>query len=87
MTCDGDDFYTIVGTEVSVYRVCAECDELVIVNPEAYEKPKTTCDPGFCPYYVPYCLCEDSVIHSSEKLEECNYPDCGCGDGKQIRKP
>ena len=76
MSDDFDDFYDIVGIDVPIHRQCVECDELIIVNPDAYGKPKTTCDPGFCPYYVPYCLCEDSVLHSLEKLKECRYPKC-----------
>lgn len=79
---DLDEFFSIVGTAVSVYRVCPECDELCIINPKIYNKPSIACDPGYCPYSVPICLCKKSeTLYDLESLEECSYPACHCGSG------
>lgn len=77
---DLDEFITIVGTEVPIYRKCRECDELYVVNPDTYEKPKCECDPGFCAYSVPLCLCTGEVLYDEDMLEACTYPDCECGN-------
>lgn len=83
MSDDFDEFLGIVGQEVETYRYCAECTELVIVNPETYDKPKCECDPGFCPYHIPWCLCDELAIWSLEKMKECTWPECRCGIGKE----
>lgn len=85
MTDNFTEFANIVGTEVPVYRECQTCGELCIINPETYKLPKTECDPeGFCTYYVPICLCNDGdTIYSYEALDECPYPNCRCGNGKE----
>ena len=86
---DLDEFLAVVGTEVSTHRMCSECDELYIVNPDTYDKPKTQCDPdGYCPFWVPICLCKGGdTIYDWESLEECKYPNCECGHGEQVRGP
>ncbi len=74
---DFDDFYSIVGKDVAIYRLCLRCNEICIVNPDTYDKPKTACDPGHCPHYVPICLCKDGdTLYSYAALDECLYPDC-----------
>lgn len=84
MSDDFDEFFEIVGNDVPIYRRCDECDELRIVDPDNFNKPKCECDPGYCPYSVPICLCEDEVVlYSLEKIEECTFPNCECGNGKE----
>ncbi len=80
---DFDEFYNIVGKEIPVYRECPECDEIYIVDPDTYDKPKIACDPGYCPYHVPICLCDGGdTLYSFEALDDCHYPNCRCSHGK-----
>jgi hypothetical protein len=80
---DLDEFLTLVGSEVPVYRLCPDCEEICIIDHGTYDKPKTQCDPGYCPYWVPICLCKDGdIIYDWESLEECTYPNCECGRDK-----
>jgi len=79
-----DDFTELaerIGTEVSVYRECPECGDMIIVNPQDYDKPKVECDPDTCPYWMPECRCRDLILYDDDELEKCTYPDCECGDG------
>jgi hypothetical protein len=79
MSNDLEDFFDIVGTEVPLFRTCDECDDIAIINPKTYDKPKSTCDPSCCPYYVPYCLCYNKSLHSLAALRKCRYPECDHG--------
>lgn len=83
MDDDFSEFCSRVGTDVPVYRECASCGDLVIVNPDTYEKPKTECDPerlDSCVYWLPICACRNNrIIYTREGLEECTYPECECG--------
>lgn len=79
---DLNEFISLVGTEVPLYRECGECGDIYIVDPENYQKPKTECDPGYCNHFVPVCACRNNEgLWSIEKTEQCDFPDCTkCGE-------
>lgn len=77
---DFDEFYRRVGAEVPIYRKCILCDDLIIVDPEHYEKPQAPCDPdpNGCVYSSPYCICKGLILFDEEYLADCSYPSCPC---------
>jgi hypothetical protein len=83
MIMSDDDFSEFVqrlGTDVPIYRECPECGDIVITNTSSYDKPKTECDPGSCPYWLPICACQgNKILFDDDQLEQCTYPDCECG--------
>lgn len=84
MTTELDEFLGVVGTDVPIFRYCEECEGLRITDPETYDKPKFECDPGYCPYWVASCLCDnEAVLYSQERIDKCTFPDCECGNGKE----
>lgn len=78
MADDFNEFCTKIGVEVPVFRTCIECDDIYIVDPSKYDKPKTDCDPDGedCQKCSPYCICRDQVLYCMERLTDCQYPDC-----------
>lgn len=76
MSNDFDEFCNKLGREVPIYRTCPGCEDIFVVDPTTYEKPKTICDPGECERVVPYCVCKGHILFSERNVKNCDYPDC-----------
>ncbi len=73
---DFDEFVQRLGRDVPIYRFCQECDDITIVNPTTYDKPKVVCNPGYCEKSIPFCVCRGNGLYTDREIKACQYPDC-----------